>query len=223
MCCATHVQPKIGTDKIIQCFTHSTWFFTLSENDFRGLHLDNLKSLLRWYTTLAQHDFYCISEIWFRDSAPAQPEIFVDDMVVHYIHTALLSRHLYNLVSGFCVWAAWNLYLYGKVAYFALRSHVLIFITFAKHGFRGFFILIACIFSCICIFRTYICVWAKSWPAFGLGGGWVLGYNSMKFWDFPGLSYFPDILNLKLFDNSYILCLLLIITLRFTCGENKVW
>ena len=48
----------------------------------------------------------------------------------------------------------------------------------------------------------------------------------MKFWDFPNLSYFLKILSLKSFSNlwgnSYIPCLLLIITLLFTCGEKKM-
>ena len=53
----------------------------------------------------------------------------------------------------------------------------------------------------------------------------IIGYNSMKFWDFPGLSKFPKILSLKSFSNSlcnsYIPYLLQIIALRFTCGERK--
>ena len=56
---------------------------------------------------------------------------------------------------------------------------------------------------------------------------WELGYNSMKFWDFTHLSYFPNILSLKSFNNSwgisYIQCLLLMIMLRFTSSENKMW
>ena len=56
---------------------------------------------------------------------------------------------------------------------------------------------------------------------------WALGYNSRKFWDFPGLSKFPKILSLKSFTNSwgnsYIPSLLLIIALRFTCSESKIW
>ena len=59
------------------------------------------------------------------------------------------------------------------------------------------------------------------------GGGWALGNNSMRFWDFSDISCFPKILSLKLFGNStgysYIPCLLLIITLRFTCGEAKIF
>ena len=62
---------------------------------------------------------------------------------------------------------------------------------------------------------------------FWWGGGLGPGYNSMGFWDFPDLSNFPKILSLTSFgnswDNLYIPCLLRIITLRFTCGEKKVW
>ena len=53
---------------------------------------------------------------------------------------------------------------------------------------------------------------------------WALGYNSMKFWDFPDIS--QKILSLKSFGNSwgnsYKLYLLLIVRLRFTCGESKI-
>ena len=52
-------------------------------------------------------------------------------------------------------------------------------------------------------------------------GGWALGYNSVELWDFPDLRS----LSLKSFGNSwdisYIPCLLIIIALRFSCGENK--
>ena len=58
----------------------------------------------------------------------------------------VLSRHLYNLISKFYTCTTWNLYLYSKVTYFMLHSHTLIFITFAKHDFRGFFILVVCVF-----------------------------------------------------------------------------
>ena len=57
-------------------------------------------------------------------------------------------------------------------------------------------------------------------------GDQTLGNNSMKFWDFPDISWFPKILILKSFfkswGNMYIPCLLLIIMLRFICGERKV-
>ena len=104
------------------------------------------------YTTLAQPDFHYISKIWFQDSTPAQPEIFVDDMVVHYTRTTWLSRHLYNLISGFYTCTTWNLYLYGKVTYFTLHWHTLVFIKFAKHDCRGFFILVVFMLSYIYIF-----------------------------------------------------------------------
>ena len=151
MCYATPVQPKIGTDKIIQRYTHSTWFFYALRKWFQRFTpaQPEIFAKISLYTTLAQPDFYYISKIWFQDSTPAQPEIFVDDMVVHYTRTTWLSRHLYNLISGFYTCTTWNLYLYGKVTYFTLHSHTLIFITFAKHGFRGLFILIVCIFSYI--------------------------------------------------------------------------
>ena len=99
-----------------------------------------------------------IRKIWFQDSTPAQPEIFVDDMVVHYTRTTWLSRHLYNLISGFYTCTTRNLYLYGKVTYCTLHSHTLTFITFAKHDFRGLFIFVLCMFFYIYIFRTYIYV-----------------------------------------------------------------
>ena len=151
MCYVTPVQPKIGTDKIIQCYTHSTWFFYALRKWFQSFTTaqPEIFANISLYTTLAQPDFYYISKIWFQDSLPAQPEIFVNDMVVHYTRTTWLSQHLYNLISGFYTCTTWNLYLYGKVTYFTLHSHTLIFITFAKHGFRGLFILIVCIFSYI--------------------------------------------------------------------------
>ena len=105
---------------------------------------------------LAQPDFYYISKIWFQDSTPAQPENFVDHMVVHYTRKTWLSLHLYNLISGFYTCTTWNLFPYGKVTYFTLHSHILIFIAFAKHVFRGFFIPVVCMFSYIHMFRIYI-------------------------------------------------------------------
>ena len=56
---------------------------------------------------------------------------------------------------------------------------------------------------------------------------WALGYNSMKFSDFPDISEFRKIPSLKLFgnswDNLHIPSLLLRVTLRFTYGERKIW
>ena len=110
---------------------------------------------LSMYTTLEQPDFSYISKIWFQDSVPAQPEIFLDNMIVHYTRTTWLSRNLYNLISAFYTCTTCNLDLYGKVTYFTLYSHSLIFITFAKHYFRSFFIIVVCMFSYIYIFRNY--------------------------------------------------------------------
>ena len=49
----------------------------------------------------------------------------------------------------------------------------------------------------------------------------------MKFRDFGDLSLFPRILSLKsfgnLWGNSHVPCLSLIIILRVTCGEKKIW
>ena len=90
MCYATPVQHKIGTDKIIQRYTHSTWFFHAFRKWFQRFTSaqPEIFAKISLYTTLAQPDFYYISKIWFQDSTPAQPEIFVDDMVVHYTSTS---------------------------------------------------------------------------------------------------------------------------------------
>ena len=93
------------------------------------------------YTTLAQPYFYYIRKIGFQNSTTAQPEIFVDNMLVQCTRTTWLLLHLYNVSSRFYTCVTWNLYLYGKVTYFTLHSHTLVFITFAKHYFRGFVIL----------------------------------------------------------------------------------
>ena len=132
MCYTTPVQHKIGSDKIIQRYTHSTWKIIF--------HFQKMISDVYTWTT------------W---------NLF-DDMVVHYTCTIWLSRHLYNLISGFYTYTTWNLYLYGKVTYFTLHSQTLIFITLAKHDFGGFFILVVCMFFYIYIFRTYIYVLTKS-------------------------------------------------------------
>ena len=74
----------------------------------------------------------------------------------------------------------------------------------------------------IFIFSSFLLVSGAFWV---WGEGWPLGYNPMKFWDFPDLSWFLKILNLKSWgkssDSWYIPYFLLIITLRFTCGEKK--
>ena len=45
----------------------------------------------------------------------------------------------------------------------------------------------------------------------------MLGYDSIRFRDFPDLKSFYNSQG-----NWYIPCLLLLITLRFTCGEKKI-
>ena len=41
--------------------------------------------------------------------------------------------------------------------------------------------------------------------------------------DLSDIPWFPKILSIKSLGKLYMLFLLLIITLRFTCGERKVW
>ena len=52
--------------------------------------------------------------------------------------------------------------------------------------------------SSISIFKDFLLVLAKL--SF-LGKTWALGYNSLKFWDFPGISLFPRIQSLRFFRN----------------------
>ena len=72
--------------------------------------------------------------------------------------------------------------------------------------------------SSISIFQEFLAIIAK---IFMLEEDWTPGYISMRFWDFP------EILSLKLFGNSWsnlhIPCLLLVITLHFTCGKRQIW
>ena len=140
MCYATPVQPKIGTDKIIQRYTHSTWFFYALRKWFQRFTpaQPEIFAKISLYTTLAQPDFYYISKIWFQDSITAQPEIFVDDMVVQYSRTTWLSVHLYNLISGFYTCTTWNFYLYGKVTYFTLHSQPQVSLNSQKMIFLAF-------------------------------------------------------------------------------------
>ena len=70
--------------------------------------------------------------------------------------------------------------------------------------------------SSISIFQEFLAIIDKM-----LEEDWTPGYISMRFWDFP------EILSLKLFGNSWsnqhIPCLLLVITLHFTCGKRQIW
>ena len=51
---------------------------------------------------------------------------------------------------------------------------------------------------------------------------WTLVYNSSKYWDLSDFPYFPKILSLRSFDNSYTPCLLVIVTVHFTFDERKI-
>ena len=153
---ATPVQPKIGTDKIIQRYTHSTWFVYALRKWFQMFTPWQLEifAKISSNTSPTQPDFYYINKIWFQDSTPAQPEIFVDDMVAHYTRATWLSRHLYNLISGFYIYTTWNLSFWWSDI-FTIHSHTLIFIIFAKHDFRGFFFLFSGVF-CMYIHISYL-------------------------------------------------------------------
>ena len=73
MCYATPVQPKIGTDKIIQRYTYSAWFFFALRKWFQRFTSAQLEifAKISLYTTHAQPDIYYISKIWFQDSTPS--------------------------------------------------------------------------------------------------------------------------------------------------------
>ena len=54
-----------------------------------------------------------------------------------------------------------------------------------------------------CFSNGFLLVLAKNsyWE-----GSWALGYHAIKFWYFRDIFYFANIVNLKLFGNSYIPC-----------------
>ena len=68
----------------------------------------------------------------------------------------------------------------------------------------------------ICIFQQFSASIGGLWAWRGVGR-WVIIP-----WSFEIFLIFPNFLSLKSFGNSYIPRLLLIITLRFTCGEKKI-
>ena len=73
----------------------------LVENDFRGLHLHNLKSLLTisLCTTLAQPESNYIFTTWFQRLTPAQPKTFPDNIILHYTPTTWILLHSYISIS----------------------------------------------------------------------------------------------------------------------------
>ena len=121
MCYATPVQPKIGTDKIIQRYTHST-LFTLSENDFRCLHLDDWKSLRRYHRTLHPHNLTFTTSIKF------------DFRILH----------LHNLKSLLMIWLTLHSHILAFTTFVeslqryhcTLHLHNLTFTTSIKFDFR---------------------------------------------------------------------------------------
>ena len=76
-------------------------------------------------------------------------------------------------------------------------------------------------FSCFIILADWVSlptVWA-GWlggPLVFIWGDWALGYNFMKFM-IMRLQLFNDVLG-----NLHVLCLLVIITLCFACGEKEI-
>ena len=123
------------------------------------LHLRNLKSLetMQFYTTLTPDSHYKCTT-WFQGSTPAQPEIFVNNIVLYNTCKTWLSLHSYNLISEFYTYVTWNIHLYSKVTYFTIHLHTLIFIILTKHDFMAYNFYCEYIFSYIYIFCTYICV-----------------------------------------------------------------
>ena len=123
------------------------------------LHLYNLKSVLTKLFNAHSVWFFLCSQKMVSEVYTCRTWNICEDIIVHYTRKTWLSRHLYNLISGFYTCTTWNLYLYGKVTYFTLHSHTLIFITFAKHDFRGFVILVVCyVYLHIHILYLYLCL-----------------------------------------------------------------
>ena len=123
------------------------------------LHLYNLKSVLTKLFNAHSVWFFLCSQKMVSEVYTCTTWNICEDIIVHYTRKTWLSRHLYNLISGFYTCTTWNLYLYGKVTYFTLHSHTLIFITFAKHDFRGFVILVVCyVYLHIHILYLYLCL-----------------------------------------------------------------
>ena len=52
--------------------------------------------------------------------------------------------------------------------------------------------------------------------------GTGLGLSFYGVLDFPDIYYFPRILSLKSFGNSYLLHVKVVIAHRFTCGKRKI-
>ena len=155
----TLVQPETFAYNIILHFTLNNLILTtFVQLDFKILHLHNLKSLQGYYCTLYLHNltFTTFVQLDF-SSTPVQHEIFVDDVIVHHTRTTWIWLHSYNLISRFYTSTTWNLFLFGKMTYFTLHSHTLIFIT--PQTFLSFsFLLCVYFFLHLRISYLYLCL-----------------------------------------------------------------
>ena len=148
MCYTTLVQPKSLPTKLFNATLIQPDFFKLLENNFRGLHLHNLESL-RYHITLHSHN------LTFTTSAQFTSRVLhlynlksLSKIRFCTLHSPTwLSLHLLNLITGFYTCTTWNLFLYGKMTYFTLHWHTLIFVTIAITWFLWLFH--SC---CLCMF-----------------------------------------------------------------------
>ena len=117
------------------------------------LYLHNLKYLptKSFYATLIQPDFCLAVRKWFQRFIPVQPNIFAENIILHYACTTWFSLHLYNLISRFGTRTTWRLlHSFNLISQFytcttwnlcrryhcTLYSHNLNFITFLQYDFR---------------------------------------------------------------------------------------
>ena len=78
---------------------------------------------ISFFTKLAQPDFYYISTIWFQGSAPVQPEIFLNDTILHitlaqpdfqYIRTACFQGSILAQPEIFIFMVKWHISRYTR-------------------------------------------------------------------------------------------------------------
>ena len=122
---------------ISEVYTCANW--NLCEDINFTLHSHNLT-----FTTLGKLDFR-VQQVYNLKS------LSMIRFCTLYSHS-LFCTTLYNLISGFYTCTTWNLYLYGKMTYFKLHSHTLIFITFAKTCFS----LLLCLHVLLHIHISYL-------------------------------------------------------------------
>ena len=148
MCYTTLVQPKSLPTKLFNATLIQPDFFKLFENNFRGLHLHNLESL-RYHFTLHSHDltFTTSAQFTFRVLHLHNLKSLSKIRFCTLHSPTWLSLHLFNLITGLYTCTTWNLFLYGKMTYFTLHWHTLIFVTIAITWFSWLFH--SC---CLCMF-----------------------------------------------------------------------